>query len=100
MELREQCDDESIAARRLGPVAAEALKNRLADIRAADSIDELPSGLAQKTIYLDSDCVKFELAGGYSLILVPNHTSPRNDGEGKTAWNRVKRVRVVALESP
>jgi hypothetical protein len=98
MELRALCDDESVAFQRLGTDAADALKHRLADIRAADSIDDVVAGRPQRGKYLDSDCIRFELAGSHQLTVVPNHAPPRNDAHGHTVWDKVRRVRVVALE--
>lgn len=101
MELRELCLDESVAAERLGAAAAEELKNRLADVRAADSMDVvlMLAGRPQIGTYLNRDCVSFDLAGSFKLVVVQNHAPPRNDAGGGTAWSRVKRVRVLALES-
>ena len=97
-DLRELCDDESIAAERLGVDAADYLRRRLADIRAADSIDDLIAGDPRKGTFGNRDCVRLDLASAFELIVVPNHVPPRNDADGTTAWNRVRRVRVVALE--
>lgn len=98
MELRELADDESMATGRLGVDAAEDLKQRLADILAADTIDDVLAGQPQKGRFLNSDCVRINLAGTFQLVVVPNHAPPRNEVDGTTAWNRVRRVRVVALE--
>ncbi len=40
--LREICENEEIASQELGAEGAERLKHRLADLRAAGSIEELP----------------------------------------------------------
>ena len=98
MELRELCDDESVATERLGSDVAGHLKQRLADIRAAGNIDDVIAGHPQKSTVDTRECVRIDLAGSCELIVVPNHVPPRNDADSTTAWNLVRRVRVVALE--
>lgn len=96
-ELLNLCVDESIADERLGIAAAEALRNRLGDIRAADSIYELLAGRPQAVRIGDQDGYRLEIEAGTWLTVVPNHIKPRIDGDGRPDWGRVRRVRVVAL---
>ncbi len=42
--LKDVCIDSALADQTLGPAAAEALRNRLVDIRAADSVYDLLAG--------------------------------------------------------
>lgn len=97
-ELRDLCEDESLAAQRLGPAAAEALKHRLADIHAADAIHEVLAGRPLQGQYEEIDCYHFELAEGCRLTVIPNHMSPRINAAGITDWERVRRLRVISLE--
>ena len=95
--LRDICEDESLASKALGPVAAEALKNRLSDIRAADTIHEILAGRPHAGGSMDR--YRFELADGYHLTVLPNHAPPRNNAAGTTDWECVRRVRVISLET-
>jgi len=96
-ELLNLCIDDSIADERLGAAAAEALRNRLGDIRAADSIHELLAGRPQAVRVGDQDGYRLEIESGTWVTVVPNHIKPRTDAKGRPEWGRVRRVRVVAL---
>lgn len=96
-ELLNLCVDESLADERLGAAAGEALRNRLGDIRAADSIHELIAGRPHAVLIGEQDGYRVEIESGVWLTVVPNHIKPRVDADGKPDWGRVRRVRVVAL---
>jgi proteic killer suppression protein len=96
-ELLNLCIDESIADERLGTAVAESLRNRLSDIRAADSIHELLAGRPQAVRFGDQDGYRLEIEAGTWLIVVPNHIKPRADVDGRPDWGSVRRVCVVAV---
>lgn len=96
-ELLELCIDESLADETFGTSAAEALRNRLSDIRAADSVLELLAGRPTQSLYNDQHCYRVELAIGVWLTIVPNHNKPCLDPTGRPDWGRVRRVRVLAV---
>jgi proteic killer suppression protein len=98
-ELRALCEDEALAAESFGSAVAQALKGRLADMSAADVIDDLPVGQPQSGTYKNVDCVHIQLADSHRLTIVANHRPPRVGTHGATAWDHVRRVRVVALEA-
>ena len=97
-DLRDLCEDELLATQSLGPAVAEALKRRLADIRAADSIHDVLAGHPEVGRYKNFDCYRFELAGGQRLTVIGNHVTPRANAVGAADWERVRRVRVMPLE--
>jgi len=96
-ELLRLCTDESLADDTFGTVVATALRNRLGDIRAADSVLELLAGRPTQGLYVDQHCYRLEIAVGIWLTIVPNHNSPRVDASGAPLWERVRRVRVLAV---
>lgn len=98
VELRALCEDEELAVDELGNAAVDALKKRLADIRAADCMHDVLAGNPVAGPYGQTDCYRLELANGLRLVLVPNHANPRESTAGGTDWPRVRRVRIVALE--
>jgi len=98
-ELRDLCENEALASHSLGPAAAESLKHRLSDIRAADSMHDVPAGRPRMGKFQNMDCYRLELADGRSLVVLPNHAPPRNNAAGETDWGWVRRVKVVALEA-
>jgi len=93
------CIDDAIADQRFGTAAAEALRNRLDDIRAADSVNELLAGRPQALRIGDQDCYRLELVAGTWLTIVPNHIKSRVGTDGRPDWSRVRRVRVVTVGS-
>jgi hypothetical protein len=92
--LREICESEHRAKQELGAKVAEQLKRRLADLRAALSIDELPVAKPRKA---SGTCI-FDLPEGYQLIVAPNH--PRNPilSSGAVNWAEVTRIRIIRIE--
>jgi hypothetical protein len=97
-ELRNLCEREELAIASIGVAAAEALHKRLADIRAAEFIDEVLSGKPRRSNLGGTECVLFNLNGEYTLAIVANHSPPRLDKFGSTEWPRVRRVMVRTLD--
>lgn len=97
-DLRDMCEHEATAIARLGTLPAEALKNRLSDIRAADFISDVVAGRPRTSVISGVECFQFDLADRYALTVTANHAPPRLDGNGLTDWSRVRRVKVVSVE--
>lgn len=98
-ELRTLCEDEAEALAQLSPMAAEALKHRLADIRAASTIYDLLVGDARPySGSADGAIHVLDLADGWMLRFSANHCkSPRSTNE-TVDWTRVSRIKIVAIE--
>lgn len=94
-ELLSLCIDESIADQKFGIAAAETLRNRLDDIRAADTVHELLAGRPRAARLGDQDCYCLEIGDDTWLTIIPNHIKPRVDANDNTDWGRVRRVRVM-----
>ena len=97
-ELRDVCEQEAVAIDQLGMMAAETLKLRLADLRAAEAISDVLAGNPQQGQHDGMDCFRFSLNEESVLVLTPNHMKPRIDDAGGTDWPQVRRVRVVYLK--
>jgi hypothetical protein len=96
-QLRALCEDQSKAAEVFGEAVVDALRRRLADIRAADSLRDLVVG--SPTIESGDDPqVTFALAGTHRLVCRTNHRTPLLDSSGRTDWYRVRRLLVTAIE--
>lgn len=87
-----------MARESLGVVVASALKHRLADLRAAASLMDLPVG--RPRILDDSSGLRaaVDLADGFQLFLASNHRKNPIDASGRVDWPRVTRVRVLCVE--
>ena len=96
-EIRDLCTLDTNAIQHLGQKAADALKNRLADIEAAEFIHELVAGKPRRTVIEGRDHYQVELDDDYVLTLMCNQPNPRLDNEGRIEWNRVRRIKVVSI---
>jgi len=45
-----------------------------------------------------AECFQFDLADDYVLTVVANHALPRLDGQGRTDWSRVRRLKIMSVE--
>jgi hypothetical protein len=96
-ELMALCVDESLADQRFGHEEAEALRKRLNDVRAADSVLELVAGSPQAGLWKGCECYQIHLGPANRLTIVPNHEKPRHTAVGKIDLPRVWRVCVVEI---
>jgi hypothetical protein len=96
-EIRELCTVEACAVEKLGQIAAEVLKNRLADIDAAEFISDVLVGRPRRVLFADQDCYVIDLIDGLVLALLCNQVKPKMDAVGKVDWGRVRRVKVLSV---
>lgn len=92
--LRDICESEETAKRKLGPAVARELKRCLADLRAAASIEDLPMANMQKG---EDSCV-FDLASSCRLVVIPSHIKNPLLESGVIDWATVRRIKVVRIE--
>jgi hypothetical protein len=97
-DLRDLCEHEAIAIARLGVLAAEELKNRLSDFKAADFINEVVAGRPRTSVVAGVECIQFDLADRYLVHVAANHAPPRLDAHSRTDWLRVRRIKVISVE--
>lgn len=96
-DLRALCEDFGVAEDVLGAPAAEQLKARLADIRAADNVEEL-MGLGIPGVTLeDGEVVTIDLSQGYRMVVKSNHEAAVPP-EPARAWRRVHRLQVLSID--
>ena len=93
-ELRTLCESEDAAREAFGDDVAESLKARLADLRAAENIDDLVVGRPRTSA--DSGMMVLDLHGSHVLKFVPNHVQRSVDAP-KAEWGRVKRIKVTSI---
>ena len=96
--LRSACEDAAYAEAVYGPVVAEALVGRLADLRAAGHPLELPFAEPRPAAGGNPEHVVVSLAAGRSLVIAANHAKPPRAASGAIAWECVSRVIVLRLE--
>lgn len=97
-QLRDLCESQRLAERRMNVQAAGALRSCLADLSAAASVDEFT--LVRPLAVLEEDGSNFvvPLTDNHHLRFHQNHvTRPKLEG-GLTDWASVTRVKIVSIE--
>ena len=94
--LRTVCESTATAADQFGAEVAGQLRNRIADILAASTIDELPAG--NPHLLHAGRNMAVDLSNGYRILFCANHTKVPMDGNGKVDWSKVTRIRLLRIE--
>lgn len=94
--LRTLCRDYEEAVKMIGAPAADVLRTRLADLRAATYLAELPAG---RPAVLDGEPprLRFELRDGWSLLVSVAHQSVPRTKDGELDVTKVRRVLVQEI---
>ena len=81
----------------LGTEVASRLRHRLAELHAAQSIADLPSGKPRVDPSCEDNLI-LDLAESHQLVLSANHaTNPKTD-DGKIDWLSVHRIKIMKIE--
>lgn len=98
--LRTVCENEKEAIRELGPLVARVLKHRLADLRAAISINDLILG--HPRLLLDDgkyhQSMIIDLCDDYQMTFCANHPCNPVVENGNIDWSKVSRVKLLRIE--
>lgn len=97
-ELRQECINKNIAKKKFGATVADRLLNRLADLRAAESVDDLVVGLQSQISGEAGNTRVLELAEGYELVFVAHHLNAPLLADNRVDWTRVSRVKIVSIK--
>ena len=95
--LRTICEQDIESRNSLGKPVADALHNRLADLRAATSINDLPAGNPRTVVMGDAEQLVMDLGEGQEIVLAPNHPNDPRKTSGILDWSAVTRVKVVRI---
>lgn len=94
--LRTLCREHEEAVAAIGAPAAEALRTRVADLRAVTDLADLPAG---RPCISEGDPpqLRFPLREGWSLVTVVAHQDVPRNSEGELDTARVRRIRVQEI---
>lgn len=93
--LREICEKEDKAKQKLGTKVATVLKHRLADLRAAASVEDLLVG----TLTKQAKICTLKLSSTTEIAFCPNHvTEPLLKSDG-VDWAKVTRIKIIGIET-
>jgi plasmid maintenance system killer protein len=95
--IRTVCESGDEAKRELGAEVAAALRNRLADMRAAKSPKDLVVG--QPRIGADSQHMIVDLCDGHRIVFKANHANYPKNESNELDWARVSRIKIMRIES-
>lgn len=88
-KLRELCEKQVVAHRKLGAVCARKLQVRLADLEAAGKVTDLVAGNPHPLKHDRAGQFALDLAGGFRLVFAPaNESGPRN-ANASIDWSQV-----------
>ena len=82
----------------LGPKMAEALKRRLADLRAARYVGDLLAGSPRELDGADQRHMAIGLTDGHRMVFAANHTRNMLTEAGRVDWTMVSRIKVLRIE--
>lgn len=96
-ELRATCESPTRAKRELGERGSNALRRVLADMNAAETVDELfDMGLEIESCTQELGMLRFQLSEGLSLYCHANQQSAPMNGEA-IDWAQVTRLKVARI---
>lgn len=98
LSLRSVCVSEAKSIGLYGVDVAQSLKRRLADLRAADSIDELSVWNIAEVPASGGATMSLELSGGYRLTFRANHSKIPMEADGKPSWSNITRIKLMKIE--
>lgn len=77
---------------------AEVLKHRLADLRAATSVNDLVAGRPRLRERADTQHFVVDLCDGHRIVLAANHPKNPLTPTGALNWAKVSRIKVLRIE--
>lgn len=96
-ELRDMCESEAEAKRKLGETVAAMLRHRLADLDAATSPRDLLAGRPRSS--QDGQTMMIDLCEGHRIVFAANHLHNPTTSGGDLDWAKVRRIRILRIES-
>lgn len=94
-EIRMVCENEDIAKENLG---STKLQDRLADIFAATTVRDLLVGNPKETEFESLPAYKVDIEEGLTLFFSPNHVKAPCLEDGQVDWDKVNRVKIIAIQ--
>lgn len=92
--VREMCEQEKIAKKKLGEIGARRLRSRLSDLMAASSVTDLIAGKPHPLTGDRLGQFSLSLDGGWRLVFSPgNDPIPRN-ADQSIIWTHVTIVMI------
>jgi hypothetical protein len=91
--IRHVCESDLKAMRDLGIPVAARLRARVADLRAADTISDVPVA----TQPASDSTVEIDLGDGFKMLVGANHPVPPVLKSGATDWSQIRRIKILRI---
>ncbi len=101
--LRTVCESEAKAIAQLGEALAADLRDRLADIRAAQSLIDLQAlglGIPQSPNEAGIELFILDLSEDAQLVFCANHIRNPITETGRIDWAKVSRIKILEIRRP
>lgn len=91
-KLRNLCEKERVARKKLGVACARKLRSRLADVHATRVVTDLAVGRPHPLKHDRAGQFALDLAGGVRLVFAPDHDPVPQTRDGSIDWSQVTAV--------
>lgn len=95
--LRDICESEVLANQMFGAKLAKSLKSRLADLRAAAKVSQLPIGNPRQIMKCDKEYIEIDLCNVDTLVICANHNNNPQLADGKIDWSVVYHIKICSI---
>lgn len=94
-KLRELCEKQAVARKKLGDACARKLHARLADLEAAEAVTDLVVGNPHPLKHDRAGQFALDLAGGCRLVFAPGNDPTPRKPDASIDWSQVT---IVCIE--
>lgn len=94
-KIREMCEKQAVAEKKLGTACARKLRSRLSDLDSAKRVTDLFAGRPHPLKGEREGQFALDLAGGWRLVFAPDHDPCPTSHDGGIDWSQVT---VVCIE--
>lgn len=95
--IRAICLESKTATRAIGVESARKLQRRLAELKAARNVTELPAGRPHPYKGIKERRFSLDLAGGDRVLFTPSDEPPPRKEDGGIDWCAVVEVTIVFI---
>jgi proteic killer suppression protein len=93
-KIRQLCEEQAVAEKKLGAACARKLRTRLSDLEAATTVSDLTAGNPHPLKGDRAGQYALNLTGGWRLVFAPaNDPCPRH-ADGGIDWSQVTIVNI------
>jgi len=97
-DVRTLCEEDTEARERLGSAAADALRHRIEDLRAAATVfDVIVGGLRLDPASTNGSVHLLDLEDGWVLRFSANHAKLPLSSDGVVDWRGVSRIQIMDI---